>query len=121
MREYQYDMWRSKLGLTAWNEDTHNNLLIVLKLMDSSAVDYTIFWRELANAANDLLLDNSAENIEKCFSENLARAFYYPDVILNDRKKEQWLEWLKTWSTLLKSQTAVDVDVCFVYSGFLAL
>jgi uncharacterized protein YdiU (UPF0061 family) len=44
-------MWKQKLGLLFWNNETNELLLSLLNLMDNSNVDYTIFWRQLAQVA----------------------------------------------------------------------
>lgn len=108
LRNFQFEMWKVKLGFLEWNTETHNLLLIVLQFMNSLSVDYTIFWRELAYIASDLAKNNDMRIVEDCFNVRLLRAFYYPEKI-SGKLREQWLKWLVDWSTELQAQEVKHV------------
>jgi len=79
-------MWAAKLGIEQFDAELFSQLI---NLMVHTAVDYTIFFRELSNIPNDL--------------SELEKSFYQP---LSDELVEQWSQWLKQWKSLLsRSQT----------------
>ena len=82
MQEKMEKMWASKLGLDTYNKKLFKELEI---LMQTSSVDYTIFFRELSHIPNDI------EPLKKSFYSRLHDAF------LNKR----WSEWLEKWKELI--------------------
>jgi uncharacterized protein YdiU (UPF0061 family) len=82
------DMWRQKLGLQKWDKALFDE---VQSLATSDpAVDYTIFWRELANAAN-LALDKQN-----------------PTAMLEPLRKagctDHWVDWLQQYADRLQRE-----------------
>jgi len=86
MEEKVEAMWTAKLGLKKFDAELFNQLI---KLMVHTAVDYTIFFRELSNIPDD--------------PSGLVKSFYQTP---SDELLEQWSEWLKHWKSLLSSTQA---------------
>lgn len=83
MQEKMERMWTAKLGLESFDAELLTELF---KLMMHTSVDYTIFFRELAEIPDDL--------------SGLAKSFYKtPTAGL----REQWLAWLQKWQNLLNN------------------
>ncbi|MCW8887003.1 MAG: protein adenylyltransferase SelO family protein [Motiliproteus sp.] len=89
-------MWASKLGLGALNTESHKvlykELLSELEtLMMQTAVDYTIFFRELSSVPDDI--------------SPLKKSFYNSSNYAADPKgmDKRWTEWLTKWKALLNS------------------
>ncbi len=70
-------MWARKLGLAEWDMSLFNTLL---QLMRQSAVDYTLFFRELSHIPEDITA--------------LKKSFYVDSSPTLDA---QWQAWLATW------------------------
>jgi uncharacterized protein YdiU (UPF0061 family) len=74
-------MWTAKLGLT----DDHPELVQgLLQLLTQSAVDYTIFFRELSHVPDNV--------------SALKKSFYSKT---SPQLDEKWQSWLKTWHGLV--------------------
>ncbi|MBA6399928.1 protein adenylyltransferase SelO family protein, partial [Colwellia sp. BRX10-4] len=90
MQEKMEKMWADKLGLHTFNAE----LLRELKtLMTQTAVDYTIFFRELSTVPSDI------GPLKKSFYKN---ATYNADPEGIDKR---WSAWLTTWKSLNASTT----------------
>jgi uncharacterized protein YdiU (UPF0061 family) len=90
MQEKMEKMWADKLGLHTFNAE----LLRELKtLMTQTAVDYTIFFRELSTVPGDI------GPLKKSFYKN---ATYNADPEGIDKR---WSAWLTTWKSLNASTT----------------
>jgi uncharacterized protein YdiU (UPF0061 family) len=74
------EMRRAKLGLREWDDEARGTLWPQLQaLMQRSAVDYTILWRQLANVrAADASAASSDGACEQLVRELTARALYKP-------------------------------------------
>mmetsp|Transcript_56119 Transcript_56119/g.121417 ORF Transcript_56119/g.121417 Transcript_56119/m.121417 type:complete len:659 (-) Transcript_56119:240-2216(-) len=84
------DMWRRKLGLSAWSEDASELFGDLEVLLLESGVDYTIFWRQLA-ALPPLIASDGLD----CWLSILMPAFYAaPEADLQER----WASWIGRWS-----------------------
>ncbi len=81
MQKQTQKMWAAKLGLTEYNPKLLKKLL---QLTIHSAVDYTIFFRELSHIP---------ENVSA-----LKKSFY---VKTSQQLDEQWQSWLKSWRDLV--------------------
>jgi len=88
MLEKMETMWASKLGLDVFDSELFNQLI---KLMEQTSVDYTIFFRELSNVPEDISALNKS---------------FYND--LTDALTEQWSQWLKTWRGLINSELSTE-------------
>ena len=77
MQEQIQEMWAAKLGLSEFNPELFKTLM---RLMIRSAVDYTIFFRELSNIPEDI--------------SALKKSFY---VKTPQKLDEQWQSWLESW------------------------
>lgn len=92
------DMWRRKLGLTAWEAGGQDLFTSVEKLLAESHMDYTIFWRQLAQyPARGLAAGASDEAL----LELLLPAQYGE---LSAGRRERWLAWLRSWLVQLAGQ-----------------
>lgn len=90
------DMWRRKLGLSSWDSGDKEIFNELEKLMGESNVDYTIFWRQLAE------LPATGLDVDSPGSELLAPllpAFY---VGLTAALRSRWEQWLAKWLGQLK-------------------
>jgi uncharacterized protein YdiU (UPF0061 family) len=83
-------MWPEKLGLHTFNTGLFRELET---LMAQTAVDYTIFFRELSTVPDDI------GPLKKSFYKN---AMYNADPEGMDKR---WSEWLTTWKSLNASTT----------------
>lgn len=81
MQKQIQKMWADKLGLTEYHPQLFEKLM---QLMTDSAVDYTIFFRELSHIPDDI--------------SALKKSFY---VKTSPQLDEQWQSWLKSWRDLV--------------------
>ena len=81
MQKQIQNMWAAKLGLTDYNPNLIKKLV---QLMTHSAVDYTIFFRELSHMPEDV--------------SALKKSFY---IKTSQKLDEQWQSWLKSWRNLI--------------------
>ncbi|MFT2112069.1 protein adenylyltransferase SelO [Marinomonas sp. 2405UD68-3] len=81
MERKMESMWATKLGLNNYDSELFIQLL---KLMVSTKVDYTLFFRELSHIPNDL--------------STFSKSFYKQP---NDELTLQWEQWLKDWLLLI--------------------
>jgi len=88
-------MWTEKLGLHTFNAELLRELEI---LMAQTAVDYTIFFRELSTVPHDI------GPLKKSFYKN---ATYNEAPEAMDKR---WSAWLKTWKSLNASTTDASTD-----------
>lgn len=73
-------MWASKLGLDQFDNELFVQLI---NLMTKTAVDYTMFFRELSHVPDDI--------------SALSKSFYQQPT---EELQYQWREWLNTWLSL---------------------
>ncbi len=81
MQKQIQKMWAAKLGLTEYNPKL---IKILLQLMTSTEVDYTIFFRELSYIPEDV--------------SALKKSFYAKT---SQQLDGQWQSWLKSWRDLV--------------------
>lgn len=84
-------MWAAKLGLSRFDKALYEQLEVLMK---QSAVDYTMFFRELSAIPSDI------SHIEKSFYTNLnpqASASNTLDL------KTRWAMWLERWKATIKT------------------
>jgi uncharacterized protein YdiU (UPF0061 family) len=84
-------MWAAKLGLSRFDKELYEQLEVLMK---QSAVDYTMFFRELSTIPSDISC------IEKSFYTNLnpqASASNTQDL------KTRWALWLDRWNATIKT------------------
>jgi len=91
MQEAMEKMWASKLGLKSYDEELYEELEI---LMTQSAVDYTLFFRELSKIP---------ENITE-----LQKSFYAP--LSNENIINRWNLWFEKWRSLIDSSDLVKLS-----------
>ena len=93
MKEALDRVWMAKLGLASEDPTLVGRLL---RLMQETLVDYTIFFRELSELPDTLA--------------PLSASFYHPPAV----DKAQWMAWLEDWHTALQldrdARTAVQVS-----------
>jgi len=87
MQGQMIKMWASKLGLKTFDASLFNALI---KLMIETAVDYTIFFRELSTVPEDI--------------SPLTKSFY-GDAVLNEKILKSWSEWLEKWKLLVDANS----------------
>eukprot|EP00658_Telonema_sp_P-2_P029945 TRINITY_DN22702_c0_g1_i2.p1 TRINITY_DN22702_c0_g1~~TRINITY_DN22702_c0_g1_i2.p1 ORF type:complete len:593 (+),score=141.88 TRINITY_DN22702_c0_g1_i2:69-1781(+) len=87
------DVWRRKLGFTQWEGEHEQCWEHLHGLMERSAPDYTIMWRELAG------VNQAADGATALRSLELA--FYSP---LSDQERAAWSSCLDDWLRLQRSE-----------------
>lgn len=97
------EMWRKKLGLmSGWTAGTGRIFMTVERLMRDT-VDYTIFWRQLAQMPR--LLGSDWRNLSR--QELLApllSAFYDPSFVDSVEKSRPWYEWAVQYLEQLETE-----------------
>ena len=88
MQKQLQKMWAAKLGLAEYNPQIFRELM---QLMTGSAVDYTIFFRELSHIPEDV--------------SALKKSFYAKT---SQQLDEQWHAWLHRWRDLVFKGGNVD-------------
>ena len=88
MKNQMESMWAAKLGLTHFNDVLFNELQT---LMLHTAVDYTIFFRELSSVPDTIV------PLKKSFYKGQA---YQADPEGMDKR---WTQWLNKWQSLVTS------------------
>jgi len=87
MKSQMEKMWASKLGLNTFDEELYTDLEA---LMVQTAVDYTIFFRELSK------IPESIDSVKKSFYKDIS----------SDRKLESaWLTWFEKWKFLVNTSS----------------
>jgi len=87
MQEKLEKMWAAKLGLSSFDPALFKELVV---LMLQTAVDYTIFFRELSKIPDDITV--------------LTKSFY-GDAVLNEKLLNSWSQWLEKWKMLINVTT----------------
>ena len=88
-----FEMRCKKLGIQNWNESIASNIWNpLMRLFQSSQIDYTIFWRLLYYSCSNDRREVSFESIRDAFYEE-------PSSI------EDWNEWLSIWSKEIDSES----------------
>lgn len=84
-------MWCAKLGLQLWDGPTGGGVLWrqLEQLMRESAVDWTLFWRQLAVVAAA-----TSDDDDGLLMEPLQLAFYSPPTWT---LQQRWTAWLRQW------------------------
>jgi len=93
MRTEMEQMWAAKLGLGAFHADLFSELQT---LMSQTPVDYTMFFRELSNAPDDM------GPLKKSF---------YPHSTCDagpEGMDQRWSAWLTQWKSLVGSASETD-------------
>jgi len=97
MHKQLEDMWAAKLGLTLDMGGLDNELVGELEaLMSQTAVDYTIFFRELSSIPDDI------GPLKKSFYHGLNKN----EAQDTEEMDKRWEEWLGKWKSLLNSSTS---------------
>jgi len=84
-------MWAAKLGLSRYDKALYKELEV---LMTQSAVDYTMFFRELSAVPNDI------SGIEKSFYAHPKPQHKAPNM---QDLKTRWALWLEQWKATIKT------------------
>jgi uncharacterized protein YdiU (UPF0061 family) len=91
-------MWARKLGLPAYDDALMHELL---QLMASSAVDYTMLFRQLAEIAGNGPDDGGSDNpAAPAALAALRTSFYRPS---SEELETRWSRWLERWRELIAS------------------
>jgi len=85
------DMWRRKLGCESWDDFCEESLPVLMKLLAETGVDWTMFWRQLAEFHTKQLTESSSDDE---LIEVLEPAFYQG---LNPKRQSRWLRWIRHW------------------------
>jgi len=105
------EMRRRKLGLAAWDEATNDAVWKPLqKLMSESAVDYTIFWRQLSHVSSaDAAAAQAGDDDEatKRLAATLAPAF---DGGVAAAAGDGWRDWLVSYAARLHSDGRAEAE-----------
>ena len=88
--EMMHRMWCGKLGLVAWEGSAEVLWVQLEPMLRQSAVDWTIFWRQLA----EVVAQGAAVGEDGLLVEPLQQAFYAP---LTDTLLKRWAGWLRRW------------------------
>jgi len=94
MQSEMQKMWASKLGLGTFDEELFDELQT---LMLETAVDYTIFFRELAHIPENI------DALKKSFYRSLSE-----EVEIEKR----WSLWFFKWQTLITSDSSLSLEKC---------
>jgi uncharacterized protein YdiU (UPF0061 family) len=86
------DMWSSKLGLKTFHVDLFDQLI---KLLQQTQVDFTMFFRELSNVPVDLT--------------PLTKSFYQ-DISRDKKLMGQWESWHEQWLSLIQTTNPDDIN-----------
>lgn len=91
MHEKFKNMWAAKLGLSIFDEELFQELVM---LMMQTGVDYTIFFRELSAVPTDIT--------------PLTKSFYNesPD----EKILTSWSQWLDKWKSLIDNSNPVELS-----------
>lgn len=87
MQERMEKMWASKLGLSQFEAELYNELVI---LMMKTHVDYTIFFRELSSIPVDIT--------------PLTKSFYNESTY-DEKILKSWSQWLDKWKSLIHNSS----------------
>lgn len=105
-------MWTQKLGLTqAWESGVGRLFYTLERLMRSTAVDYTIFWRQLSEIP---LILQKPDWETGCAGELLVPllpAFYEPADLETEAIRSQWLNWVREYLALLQKESCSPVEI----------
>lgn len=103
------DMWRQKLGLIEWCKAADDIVMQLITLMEDTAVDYTIFWRQLACVVERLM----NKELDVVTDENmvgLLKDMFY-DAPRPRNYITSWANWLREWFKLIHLSTQPPIDV----------
>ncbi len=89
-------MMASKLGLETVNDEVKQHVQKLIELMQMQEIDYTIFFRNLAN----ILKNDDTVEIPDCIKFS-----FYDDKAMDT---EKWLSWLKEYRRILKAESTTD-------------
>lgn len=88
------EVWRTKLGLTKFEEEEKKVFGELEQLLRASNADYTIFWRSLAGAAEQATVDNDDSALV-----DFVRPCFYGQ--LSPEGSAMWATWLRKWLAVL--------------------
>ncbi len=89
------EAWRRKLGLREWSDGAQVLLLELLRLMERTAADYTLAWRQLASVLEQTCMGPLRD---VCYNE------------LSDQDRADWAAWVERWRALLAVQNQAVTD-----------
>jgi len=92
------EMWAAKLGLNTLNNELVGELET---LMSQTAVDYTIFFRELSSIPDDI------GPLKKSFYHGLSKS----EAQDTEEMDKRWEEWLAKWKALLNTSSDTNAAV----------
>lgn len=100
-------MRQAKLGLLTWDEGAEQLWSDLCKLMEESAADYTIVFRELSTLSEGELSSAASLVRGKCSRTEayckLRRAFYHGDELHADQQ-QGWERWLAAYARRLLAE-----------------
>mmetsp|Transcript_122173 Transcript_122173/g.304949 ORF Transcript_122173/g.304949 Transcript_122173/m.304949 type:complete len:246 (-) Transcript_122173:59-796(-) len=98
------DMWRRKLGFRSASGETKEIFKQLEKLMIASSVDWTIFWRQLAEFPSRGL----AAEAKDCELLAVIEPAFYKG--LSSQSKDQWCKWIRGWLQKLKADGSTEKE-----------
>ncbi|MEM9919497.1 MAG: YdiU family protein [Bacteroidota bacterium] len=97
-------MMGQKLGLQNITDDTTKLVTYLLKTLQLSETDMTIFFRNLASFPKA-----ASQNEIEGYLETIKEAFYKPDDLQSDVRK-RWIHWLTEYQQQLQAETLSDEE-----------
>eukprot|EP00747_Dinoflagellata_sp_TGD_P007947 gnl/TRDRNA2_/TRDRNA2_117577_c2_seq1.p1 gnl/TRDRNA2_/TRDRNA2_117577_c2~~gnl/TRDRNA2_/TRDRNA2_117577_c2_seq1.p1 ORF type:complete len:265 (+),score=56.63 gnl/TRDRNA2_/TRDRNA2_117577_c2_seq1:55-795(+) len=105
-KEATGQVWRAKLGLKTWGRESQELWEALEKLMGESNIDWTIFWRQLAELpAKGLGPESPAQDL----MAPLKVAFYEESLVRT--LEGRWTAWLAKWLGQLKADGLAGGEV----------
>lgn len=112
-------VWAKKLGFQDFDEHLSSPIKALinelLELMEQCKVDFTIFWRQLAEiVANLSLYESNQFTLNNEDSFDYAKLFkhlqncFYKNISTNDSYK--WIQWMIKWLSLLNHSQDYNID-----------
>jgi len=94
------DVWRRKMGLIKWTPEVNYLKNQLISLLEMFQIDYTIFWRELAQYPERYYSKDQTTEIPNDLSllDLIEKAFYEPI------KPQPLVNWLLKWLSILHEQ-----------------
>ncbi|QKF94872.1 UPF0061 protein [Fadolivirus algeromassiliense] len=96
-------VWARKMGFSKFDSKVNELKKELFNLMEAHQVDFTIFWRQLAEIIENY--DPDTQNIK--LLSYIGNCFYKPLTQCNERS---WIVWLSKWLTMIQN-TNMDYKI----------
>lgn len=112
---YVNKMFALKLGFDKYTPTVNTIKIRLFKLLETNSVDYTIFWRQLAEIVEKF------GNYERVDYNKLFMILYDCFYVDDDVNVLNWTEWIEFWFTSLKKLCMIDkinnkTEICIAKS-----